>query len=451
MADHDVEVVGLPVVDVLGVLLVLDLSGDADLGQILLHGDAHIADAVLQTDGDHGFKAVGIAGLGQQLLRPVEVLGVVILLRHIHGPVAHGGGNEAGHGGLAVVGEIDDLLAVQGIVDGLAHALIGEGLALAVHEQAHIVPRLIADDLDGIVLPDELQHGGISHDEVHGAGAQGIQPGGGVGHDIELDGVEGRLAGLVEVFVEGVDGGVVVRHILAQGVGAGAAVGLQQAAFVGLDDILIHDGAVAAAHIAQEGDVDVLQGDVDSGVIHDFDGIDVAGVAAGVAQGAEIGIQHALEGVLDVLGGHLPPGVEVHVIRQMEGVGEVVLGDLPAGGELGHDFQILIHIDQLIVHLGHDADGGMGGDGMGIEAGGLGLRAIFQHVVLSQGAGYQAQRQSEGQNQRQKLFHGNTSFFLFSKRIPALIDIINRGHGIYTITMNHHSVYMEHINIIRKN
>ncbi len=338
--------------------------------------------------------------------------------------MAQGSGHEAGNGRFAVEGQLDDLLAVQGQVDGLTDQGVVKGLALDVHEQAGVVAALIGNDLDVVAL-DQVQHGGVGHDQVHGAGAQGGQTGGGIGHDIEFDRVKGGLARFVKVIRVGVHDHVVVGHPLAQGVGAGAGVRAQQAAFVGFHDFLGHDGAVRGGEVGQEGGVDLLQGDLDGQVVDHFHGLDVPDVAGGVAQGAGGRIQNALKGIFDVFRGHLAAVMEGDVVRQVENVG-LVVRLFPAGGQLGDDVQVLVHVHQGVVDLADHPHGGHGGDGVRVKTDGLCVRTVAEHVAFAERGRNQGQRHRQRQDQGKQFLHENTSFYNIFKA-PSRNDSVSLG------------------------
>ena len=107
----------------------LDDSIDAH-GLQLLHqhrGGVHVG-LVVGGDGNGHVEAVWIAGLGQQLHSLVRVVGVVIgqaVVKILGEGRVHAGADQ---GAVTVKGQVQNLLPVHGVAQGLTNQLVVEGL-----------------------------------------------------------------------------------------------------------------------------------------------------------------------------------------------------------------------------------------------------------------------------------------------------------------------------------
>src|SRR5690606_12214267 len=121
---HDVVLPAVP----------LQVGADADLLEVPLDGLRHLLVAVaVDVDGE----PVGVAGLGQELL---GALGVV-LVHHGRFRIAAELDRVAGRVDLAAVTaqqHVDDLVARDGVGDGLAYARVGEERLAATTERVHL-------------------------------------------------------------------------------------------------------------------------------------------------------------------------------------------------------------------------------------------------------------------------------------------------------------------------
>ena len=187
-----------------------------------LGADAHGVELLLQQlgqrvavggDGQLDVDAVGVAGLGEQLLGLRGVVGVevveLVVVRHVAL-----GERLPQRLAVAEVGDVDERLAVDGVADGLAHERVVERLDGVVdvehaHRQHLERQHREAGALDGVDL-----RGGQA-DDVE---LPGLQPGrgdGGVRRRLEHEPVQEDVIGVPERRVLR-QVGVGVRHVLVE-------------------------------------------------------------------------------------------------------------------------------------------------------------------------------------------------------------------------------------------
>ena len=166
----------------------LDLAGDADLLELLLN---HLRGA--QPVGgirgqEHDLEPIFMAGFLHQGLGLGEIVGPRALLLV---ELEVGGDDGIGFRGGAAPGDADDGLLVQGVIDGLAHALIGKGRIAGVQDHVALDDGGPLDDVDLGVGLDHLEHLGRHGVDVVGlAGAQHGHPGPAFRDRAEGDGVD---------------------------------------------------------------------------------------------------------------------------------------------------------------------------------------------------------------------------------------------------------------------
>ena len=123
-----------------------DLSSrlDADRGEVLLDrlGDARVRVGVV--DVELGREAVGEAGLGEELLRALGIVGVALVVLDV---ARHRGRQRLVRRHRAVVDDADDAVLVDRHVDRLAHAHVVERLGVDVHRHVAGVELAALDDL----------------------------------------------------------------------------------------------------------------------------------------------------------------------------------------------------------------------------------------------------------------------------------------------------------------
>ena len=368
---------------------VADVQGqiDADLTELILEDLADSRAGGVLLEGQLQLQAVGVAGLRQQLLGPLDIL---LVVGHVITGIADTGGRDqgVGRGAGAVQNAVDDLLNIDRLGDGLADADVREDGVLAVQGQVPGRHGLVLVELQvGVALNDrDVVHRQVV-DHVHLAVLQGDGPLGGLG-----DNAEGDVLGLglaQEVVVIGLEGAVVAVAPLHKLIGAAADRVLQEAVRIALDDVLGHDRRKGDRQVdegAQEGG---LQVQADIVLVQD---LRLAGVVDDVGHiGA---VDGAVEGVGHVLGGAGGAVVEGDVLPDLEVDGDVV-HLLPALGHIGDDLAVLIlgqqgredvvghhHGGDLLTHMGIHG-GHIGGHCDGEGVGRLGVGNVTGGTAVS--------------------------------------------------------------------
>ena len=360
---------------------VLQLHGDADFGQ--LGGDDLAALACVGRGRQrHGEVQRGFdAGLGDQLFRLVQVVGVDAGGVHVAEGARH---VVAADGHAQAVGRcLDDGLAVDGGGDGAAHAHVLQRLARVVHGQDGLGARAADDDLEarvGLELLDAARR--HAREGVHVARQQRGDLRRRVGNETE-GGTANARAARVAVAVPACQRERGALGPVVEPVGAGAhGLGGVGGGALGLDD----DGSGLAEQEQQIG-LDVL--------VDEHHGVFIDHLHAQVGEGALVFVgalvaAGALEGELHGSSVARRTVVEGHAAAQPEGVGLEVGRDLPALGQQGRDAAVGVDLGERLEHVveHHFADG-RGRARRRVQPGGLQHQGQRQRVFLALGPGAQ--------------------------------------------------------------
>ena len=420
--EHQVVLAVLGALDQLAPLEYADVGGDAYGGQVGLQhlcADARVGvcRAAARASPDRQLQAFCMSGLGQQLAGAFEVLGPGLQAF----VVAEQGGRVGRRGqagvAFAVLGAQVGL-AVEGQVDGLAHAHIIQRLVPGVDGDIGGEQRVQLQHLQVLVLA-QRRHVARARKQRHLAGAslELLNARVGIGGDGQQQAVERRLAAPV-VRVAG-EAHLGVLGVAFEDEGAGAdrlavelfrRFGVEQL-FGVLGGI---DGGEAHGQVGEERRLGVFQGEAHAVFVERPD----LGDQLGEAHSLEIGeaargqlvpvvllVALALEAPQHVVGiqfaARREPGrlMKFHPLAQGEGVGQAVGADLPALGQGGDDAGAAggeLH-QALVDRLGRGIGGGGGGVLDDVEAFRGGLGADHQGLRLGEHrqAGAQGQRHEQ--------------------------------------------------------
>jgi len=289
--------------------------------------------------------AARVASLGEELLRLLRIGGIRLHL----GIVAKGLWLHRGrHGPPETRHELlDDRLLVDGVVGGLTHRLLVEG------RHAHV-------ELDGVHAQDgrggdvglrvRLQLGhevcGDVADDVHATrlGLRHLRRHLGDGAEDQL--TEGRLA--APVLVEGLQPDELIPlplHELPGSCPHGSR---------GAEGLVAHRFHVLPGHDAEEGETLEEEREGFVGGDHDGLGIDHADVLDGpdvpVLRRLLLGVEHPIERILHVFGGHDVAVVEAHPLADLE-LPLRVRHRLPRGGEGRLELELGVPVQERVEHV----------------------------------------------------------------------------------------------------
>ena len=359
-------------------------------------------------------KAVGVARIGQQLLRGLGVIGVAYV--GFLGPAVHLVGNQrAGGLGQAAQHHALDGLDVDGLVQRLAHAQVLQRV-LALHVRAgQFFAELVQAQEDGAVLRpfQHLQVGrlldacqvlqaGVDHEinftREQRRRARGIGLDGGVD---DLGQVGGVLALAPPVRV-GLQHHALVGRPLLELVGAGAQrVAVGKGFVLGLDvlglDRLVLLGP-GLAHDAQLGQLVHQHGVGQLGMDVDGVGIDLFHAVNALGVDGEVGAfgLGALQRELGIVGRELAAVAELHALaqRQAQLCG---LDELPLGSERRLGLEgLAVVFDQRVVHRA--VHGVVHAHVLGVDV----PRRNVHRTGPAEGFGLHGQRQGRGQGGREQ-------------------------------------------------
>ena len=332
---------------------------DADLLE-LLHderGALGLLRGVVADDAD--LEAVGVAGLLEQALGLLQV----VLVRGLGLVAGHHLGQDGGRrGGGAGVHDLDVLVLVEGVVQGLAHLDVGERLVVGVERDVAHRRGLEGDHVDVA----GGAHGGnlVGGHRVDGRGLarlEGGDAGAGLGDHAEVDAID--RGGLAPVVLVAKDAHVVALGVLLQDVGAGAR-GLLGVVPAGVGE---GGGAdeVELRHGVHEGRVGRGQVELDRVVVNGRAGVD-ADLLGVLVDGLD---EHAATAPVVVLVdgglvvGHDGGGVEGLAVGegdalvQVEGVGAGVVGDVVGVCGARLELVVLVQVIERVVDVVHDVAG----------------------------------------------------------------------------------------------
>eukprot|EP01022_Parablepharisma_sp_SALTPOND_P030360 TRINITY_DN760_c2_g5_i1.p1 TRINITY_DN760_c2_g5~~TRINITY_DN760_c2_g5_i1.p1 ORF type:complete len:1316 (-),score=509.04 TRINITY_DN760_c2_g5_i1:3474-7421(-) len=329
----------------------LDLGLDADLRQLLLQElDDLYGGAMGVGRPQFGFETVGVAGFGQQGLGLLHVIrpgagleGVVHALRH----------HTFHRGGITVEGNLDQCLLVDGVVDGLAHLRVIEGLLLGVHRhvtlddgrRSHHIQVGLALQQIGLLVGQrigELRLAGLHH------GRAGVV----VDHRLPDDLVNLGVARL-PVTIEFLDLDVVGLLPLdeLEGTCADRVEGNVLVAVLLQRSRRNHHRRRVGQHV-DEGRERLLQDDLDGVVVQDFGLGDT--VEEVVALQLVVRVGDAVEHGLDGIGLEHGTVLELHALLEADGVLQAILADQVAFSQHRNELHVLVETEQALVEgLGH--------------------------------------------------------------------------------------------------
>ena len=300
---------------------------------------------VVAGHGDGHVEAVGIAGLRQQSLGLLHITGVVVGQAVVK--ILAEGGIHAGTDGaaIAVKGQVDDLLLVHGIAQGLPDADIVKGGHGVV--QVHGLDQ-VHSALGHVEVLLQLGHLGAGQmgAQVDGAALEAHHQAVRVLHDLQGDLVQ--LGGGAPVAVE------LLQH---HGILGGTGDKLEGAGAHGVGVLLVViRGQDSGGHVGNELIAGFGNGDGNGLVIRRLNGLnnrkrlhlDNPCLSGGGA---------ALDGVYHILRRHRFTVMELHAFPQVEGVGHPVLGYLVAFGDGRGQISVWSGLHQPLEHIEHDFSG----------------------------------------------------------------------------------------------
>ena len=246
----------------------------------------------------------------------------------------------------------DGLLDAHGVerrAEGVAHAGVVEGLLGRVEPHVGGGGQGLALQDQGLVLLDArdvvVDHG---VGDVHLAGLESDRARRRLRDGAEHEGLELRL--LVPVVVEALQSVPVALLPAHELEGAGAdrrAGGRAVVLALGLDLLLVDDGAPAVGQGGEEGEVHLLEVQDDRVVVHDLDVVQVLGIGFDVGPHLRGG---AFQRELDVLRLQILAVVELHALAEVHLVRRV--GDeLPLLGQAGAEGAVVVQEDEGVVDL----------------------------------------------------------------------------------------------------
>ena len=242
---------------------------------------------------------------------------------------------------MAVGDHVEDLLAVDGIADGLTHLLVIEGCGIVVEvDRLHKVHGALEDG----VAVGQLRRlgGGQLRAQIHRAGLQGVDEGGGIVIDLEGDLAERGLG--APVLVELLDDEVLLD-------GAGAELERAGAAGLGVELVIVrrHDGS---RQEVQQLEIRLLEREDDGLVVR---GLHVADDGKSRHErrvnGTPLIVGAALDGIDHILRRHRVSVVEPDAVTQGEGISQAVSGGGVLLGNSGDQFTIGAGFEQALVDV----------------------------------------------------------------------------------------------------
>ena len=292
------------------------------------HGDGHI-------------KAVGIARIGQQGLGLLHVVGVVIgqaVVKILAKGGVHAGADEAS---VSVEGQVQDLLAIHGIAQGLAHPHIVKGLFGVIEVKGlHQVHGALGD----VEIISQLGGPGAGHmgAQIHRPALKAHEDAVGILHDLE-----GHLVQL------GGDAPVVLKplqHHIVLG-GTGDVLERAGAHRRGVLPVIVPGqnggGEVGEKLVVRLGDGDGHRLVVQGGHIGDG--------GKGLHQrGAALRVGAALDRPDHVVHSHSLPIMELHPVAQSEGISRSIVRDGIVRGHRGDQVAVCGGLYKPFKHVEHD-------------------------------------------------------------------------------------------------
>jgi hypothetical protein len=320
----------------------LPRDGDAELGEGLLDDRLVWLEGTGHRHGD--VEAIGVARLGQQRLGLLDVERVLRVER-LH--VARRAGREqlGGDEALALRDRLLDALAVEGVVERLAHLHVAEGrahVARAIGEVQTGPGGEAPGDLP-VVLLGQVRTGLIGVDEIELLGLHGVEHGGGVAERSDLQRVEGEGVG-VPVILDLVEGVLAAGNTrVAERVWAGADRGLGERARV--DGARGCEVAAAEAEEIEHRVVALRQLELDRVVV---DLRDLRDIEVGLA--GRSAVLEMLQAGDDRVGVDRGAVGECRVGADVEGDGLEVVGHLPRCGDARLRLAVLVGGHERVVH-----------------------------------------------------------------------------------------------------
>src|SRR5436190_2911768 len=342
----------------------VELHLDVDAGEHLRHGltDALVVDVAVVRAIHRDLEAAGIAGIGQQLLRGGDVIGVALELGRTR--VEERRDHQCRIDRHAAHHLVVDRFDVDRLIESLAHARILEGVLALDAGVEQLVAHGIHIEEDGADLgTDHHRHIGtaldavdvLDRDRVHHVDVAGQQRGDARG--VRLNGLEDHLVEVVlrlapptgERLEHGLHAGLVTddgegaRTIGLEGerVERGRRGGLRLRGAVRLRPLLGEH--VPGVPFGIENGIGRAQHEIDR-VVVDLDGLHVGGRAS---LDLRAGATHPLGGEDDVVGSEVLAVVELDALAQVEAPLEGV-DDLPALGQPGDDLEVLVALGETL-------------------------------------------------------------------------------------------------------
>ncbi|MEJ2358966.1 MAG: hypothetical protein P8Y13_12950 [Deinococcales bacterium] len=321
----------------------IDLRGHAHLGEHLLQHlvELLVGGAVERIDREG--EAVGVAGLGQELL---GLLGVVRVrrLRRVARDLLRDRRRELGT--VALGDDVDDGLLVDRVVHGLPHTLVVERLDLRVHGHvAHVDARLGADLELAVGLDGVHQLGWQVLDELRLTTLQHRHPGGRVGDEQEVEVLD--LRGTAPVVRVGLEHDLLPRGPAHELEGPRADGVLVDGLAVLLDGRRADDAAGRVREGVEHRAERLAQGELHLVLGEHVDALDdtveapAPELVGRVLDPVEVG--------LDRLGVERRAVLEGDALAEVEGEHRGLRVGRPGGRQLSHDLAGLVEADESFV------------------------------------------------------------------------------------------------------
>ena len=406
-----------------GELHIVDLQVDADCGKLTTQLVAQLgAVGVGVGEGERERMVGGIARCGHQLLGFAHVVGIQagqVLIAGVDGR------DRPAERGIDTTARGDDFLVVDGVANGLAHALVRQLVVRAVEDECELVAALVHDCLEIRGVQRFCQRGVHRQEHLHVAAFQGVDARVVVRQEAKHHALGCGLvlaAPIVRVSfehhlvgrIEGFD------SVWPRAKGLGFRVVLR---------VFVEHQAGATRQIPQQIGVGAAQREPDGIRIHGFGALkacDLIGVVI-------LLFFELVDGPGHILGVKVVAVGEAHVFVQVERIGLAVRGNIPAFGQAGLHLVVGAARDKPFIHIAdqHLFEGGAGlladveADRREFEADGDGVaRLAGLRAACAASRHTHAYDDGDGRNRRDnhpKPILGFAALRLFDARIQALV------------------------------